>query len=408
MSVISDAGRRQIVTGKQFVLDAPDHVPAIFGADREVLWAEGESLLIVGPQGVGKTTLMQQLALRRAGVLTGELLGYPVAPDSQLVLYLALDRPQQIARSFKRMVTAADGDRLARLIAWKAPLPFNVVKAPETLLTFVHEIAKAAGAPIGTVYIDSLKDIASPLSNDDVGAAINRAIGGIIAEGIEVCASHHQRKATNENRKPTSLSDVFGSTWITAGAGSVLLLWGEPGDPIVQLTHLKQPAEEVGPLEIAHDHQHGATSRRDTLDAWTVLHGATTTGVTAADVALAVYGPNPSKAQVEKARRKLDRYAKDGHAEKIPARQPSDPTTYRPTGTVRGREASREGVTAPSRTLTNGSVEPHAPLTHASVSAPHPLKGGGRDANVSDNGSHPSRTDDELQALIDSTPEVAA
>jgi replicative DNA helicase len=397
MTVISDAGRRQIVTGRQFVLDAPDHVPAVFGRDREVLWAQGESLLIVGPQGVGKTTVMQQLALHRAGVLEGDLIGYPVAADDRLTLYLALDRPQQIARSFKRMVTDAHADQLKRLIVWKAPLPFNLVKAPEMLLQFVQEISDAVGAPIGTVCADSLNDMASPLSNDEVGAAINRALGGLIAEEIEVCASHHQRKATGENKKPTTLADVFGSTWITAGAGSVILQWGEPGDPIIELTHLKQPAEEVGPLEIAHDHPHGTTSRRDTPDAWTVLQGATATGVTAADAALAIYGPNPSRSQIEKARRKLDRYAKDGHAVKVPARQASDPTTYRPKGAVRHREAPREGVTHPSRTSTNGSVEPHAPHTHPPVTAQHPLKGGGRDR---DRGPH-DRTDEELQAIID-------
>jgi hypothetical protein len=34
---------------------------------------------------------------------------------------------------------------------------------------------------------------------------------------------------------------------ITAGAGSVVLLWGAAGDPIVEWRHLKQPAAEVGP-----------------------------------------------------------------------------------------------------------------------------------------------------------------
>jgi replicative DNA helicase len=310
--LLSDASCRQLVSARSFVLDAPDHVPAIFGRDREVIWSQGEGLLIVGPQGVGKTTLMQQLAIRRAAVLDGDLIGYPVKADTErLTLYLALDRPQQIARSFKRMVTNAQEQRLGRLIVWKGPLPFNIVKAPETFVLFVQEVGEIIGTPIGTVCTDSLKDMAAPLSSEEVGAALNRAIGGVIAQEIEFTGSHHQRKATSENRKPTSLADVYGSGWITAGMGSVALLWGEAGDPIVEMTHLKQPAEEVGPLELAHDHERGVTTRRDRLDAWTILQGATRGGVAAPTAAEAIYGIKPSKAQIEKVRRRFERFVSD-------------------------------------------------------------------------------------------------
>jgi hypothetical protein len=67
------------VDGAAFALDAPDHVPAIWGADNRVLWAKGEPAMIYGPQGVGKTTIAQQLVLRRIG-LGRELLGEPVRP----------------------------------------------------------------------------------------------------------------------------------------------------------------------------------------------------------------------------------------------------------------------------------------------------------------------------------------
>jgi hypothetical protein len=39
----------------------------------------------------------------------------------------------------------------------------------------------------------------------------------------------------------------------------VIVLDGEPGDPTVELRHLKQPAEPVGPLTLRHDHTSGVT-----------------------------------------------------------------------------------------------------------------------------------------------------
>ena len=258
----------QLVRGAEFVLAAPDRVPAVFGRDSEVLWAEGEPLLLVGPQGVGKTTLMQQIALRHAGILSGELLGYPVKADhGRLTLYLALDRPQQIARSFRRMISDAQEQQLGQLVVWTGPLPFDLTKHPEKLVLLVHDIAEMLGSPVGAVFADSLKDMASPLSSDEVGAALSRAIGGVIAHQIEFAACHHQRKATGENEKPRTLADVYGSTWITAGAGSVLLLWGDTRRPD-RRDGAPQAARRGGrpvrarPRPPARDHQPPRTARR--------------------------------------------------------------------------------------------------------------------------------------------------
>jgi replicative DNA helicase len=293
-------GSDRLVDGASFILDVPREVPAIWGRGQRVLWARGESLLLVGPDGVGKTTLAGQLALARLA-LRAEVLGLPVTPTAGRVLYLACDRPAQVARSFARMVTEADREVLrARLVVWRGPPASDFVKAPETLV----ELAGQAGAD--TVIVDSLKDVADGLDKDQGGAGYNRARQRALAEGVELLELHHQRKATTENRKPTKLADVYGSRWLTAGAGSVALLWGEPGDPMVDFGHLKQPAEEVGPFRVLHDHDTGASTVTGEVDLVTLAAGYPN-GVAAVEAARAIFEVDePRRAQVEKARRRLE------------------------------------------------------------------------------------------------------
>lgn len=274
-------------------------------------------------------------------------------------------------RMFTERDRAALGDRLA---VWRGPLPFNLVAEPFELAKF----ARTAGAT--TVMVDSLGDVASPLSNDDVGAAVKTAMTSCTEEGIEFVALHHQRKATSGNQKPTRLDDVYGSRWITAGAGSVVLLWGEPGDAIVELTHLKQPADQVGPLELLHDKDEGITTVLKRPAVYDVLAAATSGGTTAKDAVLQVYGA-ADRNGVERARRKLEQLVKDGYGVRIEGAAKGDATVYRPVDPrhrVTPRDPQREGLTEASRTLTdpdnNGSRGGHAP-SRALTLLPDPRRG---------------------------------
>ena len=66
-----------------------------------MLLADGEALIIAGPQGLGKTTLAQQLLLGRAGFCEyATLLGFPIQPGQGTALYLAMDRPRRAAGRF--------------------------------------------------------------------------------------------------------------------------------------------------------------------------------------------------------------------------------------------------------------------------------------------------------------------
>jgi hypothetical protein len=93
-------------------------------------------------------------------------------------------------------------------------------------------------------------------------------------EGIDLVIDHHQRKATTSNPRPKSLDDVYGSVFVPAGAGSVILLWGTPGAAVIEPSHLKQPAESVGPLDVLHEHDTGEMSIFDRPDLVEAAAGA--------------------------------------------------------------------------------------------------------------------------------------
>ena len=302
----------RMVPGGSFILDAPDHVPAVWGRNDQVFWAEGESLIIAGTPGVGKTTVAAQVV--RSRIYDGaDVLGLPVALTSSRVLYLAMDRPRQIARALRR--TLGDLPRTLldeRLAFWPGPPVADIAKHPETLKGY----ADLVGAD--TIVVDSLKDAAVGLSDDEVGAGYNRARQMAIAAGIEVLELHHTVKRGANGGKPTTLADLYGSTWLSSGAGSVILLAGEAGDPIVELLHLKTPASEVGPMRVIHDHDAGTSAVWNATDLLMMARVKGAAGLTARDAARALFSVEvPKPAQVEKARRKLQTLARGGQLEYV-------------------------------------------------------------------------------------------
>lgn len=297
-----------VIDGAAFVLDQPRDIPPVWGVGGQILWAEGESLMIAAPPGLGKTTLAGQLGRAQIGVGDGLVLGLPVARAKGPVLYLAMDRPRQIARSLARQFTEADRDALRDGLLVRPGPPVRDMAEDTDLLV---NTARYYGAAV--VYIDSIKDAAVGLSDDRVGAGYNRARQKLLAAGIELCELHHAVKRNPNGGAPSSVADVYGSGWLVSGSGSVVFLTGDPGDPLVGFRHLRQPAEDVGPFTLSHDQAAGVLSISHTVDLLALAAVADQNGLTAKVAACAVFETDkPTASQVEKIRRRLDKLADTG------------------------------------------------------------------------------------------------
>lgn len=294
---------------------------AICGDGHAVVWPVGEPFMVVGSPGVGKSTVTEQLMLARSAVWAPTWLGYTVRPTKpgRTALYLAMDRPPQIARSLRRMVTEDQRGLLnERLEVWRGPLPpeVRIERDPRSLLVWIEETFPRSE----DVYADSLKDMGCKLSSDEGGTALNTAIQIVVQSGRQWVSVHHDRKAEagTKTKRAAQLDDVYGSVWLTAGHGSVMLLWGDPGDTAVELRHLKPPDEPVGPLSITHDHTTGrSTVITDTEGSIiSALVAAGQGGATVAQIALAALHSNNRAAQ-ERVRRDLKKLEDEGAAKKV-------------------------------------------------------------------------------------------
>jgi hypothetical protein len=133
---------------------------------------------------------------------------------------MAVDiRGDAVRRSFRRMVGEEHRTQLhEHLTVWQGLPPSDLAK----YLSLLLELCKQACAD--AVIVDSLKDAAVGLSADEVGQDTTPARQNACAAGVQVLELHHLRKAlTHIEAEHPTIDGVYGSTWITSGAGSAVL-----------------------------------------------------------------------------------------------------------------------------------------------------------------------------------------
>lgn len=287
------------IDGAEWMFSPDIAVTELWGSGDDILWADGEALMICGPPGLGKSTLAGQLVRAQLG-LQSAVLDMPVIPVDRPILYLAMDRPAQIRRSMKRQFGPEERDLIAgRLLVRPGPPIMDMAVDP----TLLARMADAVGA--GVVYVDSLKDAVVGLSGDEAGAMYNRARQSLLADGVNICELHHLRKPSVDSAG--GISSIYGSTWLASGAGSVIILSGEPGDLVVRFRHVKTPSNEVGPLRLILNPDTGdfTVQRCDLLVS---AKNAGTDGLTAEGAAKDLYDVGrPTASEKKKAERQLMR-----------------------------------------------------------------------------------------------------
>lgn len=261
---VAKYGDAAALDGDEFMFGEVAVDVPIWGDGDTLLWAEGGGLMIPSDQGLGKSLTAQQIVASRLGVGPGELLGQSIhrLGSEKIVVYLALDRPRQIARSMARLFRSEVERSVARerLRIWTKPIPIDILGDTYAFADWVQE---TFGTNVGDLVIDSVKDLTpANLSHGEVGQSLDMAWKECRARGMNTLILHHERKTGNEesraNRMP-SLDHIYGSVWLTSGMDSILHIQGKQGENLVRYTHLKAIVDMLDPIDAVHDQENGRT-----------------------------------------------------------------------------------------------------------------------------------------------------
>lgn len=189
------------------------------------LLQEGGNLVLCGPPGVGKT----QVALNFAyGLATGRpVLDYKMG-NPRKVLFISCEMGPVDLKVFTDPMTARHSDKELALLSENffvyphgEPLYLNTKTGQDQLLRMIH-VLKVDGFifdSLGSATQKALTDEEATKNLLDFNDRLRKEMG------VFSWFIHHNRKATENNREPSGLADVYGSQYITARATTVISLW---------------------------------------------------------------------------------------------------------------------------------------------------------------------------------------
>lgn len=200
--------------------------------------AQGLGMIASAP-GVGKTQFTMGLGM--ACAIGKPMLSY--APTRKhKVLFVSLEMNLPSLKYFADTMAPAyneqereDLQRNFLMFPWGMPIDFMKEESRKGFESIVE-----SERPEG-IYIDSLQKIyLGDLSKDEIRGVYTYLSYLRQKFNLYVWLIHHDRKATEGNKRPRDLSDIYGSTYITAEPDSVLHLWrSNPSSNIIELRPLK-------------------------------------------------------------------------------------------------------------------------------------------------------------------------
>jgi archaellum biogenesis ATPase FlaH len=236
-----------------------------------LLQAQG-SMLLYGPPGTGKSTVSLNFAY---GLSTGrEVLGFQPERPYRL-LFLSAEMGQIELQYFTNLIGQGYNDeeavQLLKENLYVMPLgePFYLNQiAQQNTLQRITETLQLDGVifdSLGSVTNKSLSDEEATKSLLDFNDRFRNEMG------VFTWFIHHNRKASEGNKEPNELSDVYGSQYLQARPSSLISLWPSAKENILKVTNQKvRCAAKTSPWYIKRD-EHLLFSRCSEEDIATVI-----------------------------------------------------------------------------------------------------------------------------------------
>lgn len=219
-------------------------------ADFKVEWAI-EGLLEVGGYGmvaampgVGKTQFSIQLACMAA--LGKPIVGWDIPKQNKMAI-MSLEMSPVALKMFLTTImqeyTTEEREILNEniyILPWGEPIQFTKPEGFQNVISYLDQIK-----PDG-IIIDSISKLTSDELNEKITKEITKGLAAIRRRyGCFAWLIHHNRKASENNKKPTGLADVYGSQYITAEMTSCLVLWYDQKTRQIEVIPVKMRLAEL-------------------------------------------------------------------------------------------------------------------------------------------------------------------